>query len=477
MTGKINIQLFYIVSASFLLINLIGIVNNFYFINFLPFILAIALIGIFSMDKLMLMTVFATPLSVSFTELLGHRVSPDLSVPAEPMLICILILFTFKIIRGYKPDTKIMRHPITIVIILQLIWILFASLSSTMFSISIKFFTARLWLLVPAYLFAAILFKKKTNIKNYLWLYILPLTIVILYTIYQHSLFDYEERPANWVVKPFYNDHTSYAAMMAMFIPVLIAFVYMKSYNTTIRVLTFILVLIFVTAIVLSYTRAAWVSLAGALVMFLALKAKIKFRTIVYLFLSFVVFFAVFQAVIISKLEENKQDSSNDFGDHIESITNVSTDASNKERINRWNCAIRMFRSKPWLGFGPGTYSFQYAPYQKQKEKTIISTNFGDGGNAHSEYLGPLAEQGLAGMLLMLLLVFTILATGTRLYYSINEPELKLLVCGLLIGLVTYFVHGVLNNFLDTDKASIPFWGFASMLMAIDIYHHRSTAN
>ncbi|MCC6690677.1 MAG: hypothetical protein IT235_04020, partial [Bacteroidia bacterium] len=135
MTGKINIQLFYIVSASFLLINLIGIVNNFYYVNFLPLILAIALFGIFSMDKLMLMTVFATPLSVSFTELLGHRISPDLSMPAEPMLICILILFTIKIIRGYKPDTKIMRHPITIVIILQLIWILFASLSSTMFSI------------------------------------------------------------------------------------------------------------------------------------------------------------------------------------------------------------------------------------------------------------------------------------------------------------------------------------------------------
>ena len=28
------------------------------------------------------------------------------------------------------------------------------------------------------------------------------------------------------------------------------------------------------------------------------------------------------------------------------------------------------------------------------KDLTIISTNFGDGGNAHSEYLSPLAEQG-----------------------------------------------------------------------------------
>ena len=34
---------------------------------------------------------------------------------------------------------------------------------------------------------------------------------------------------------------------------------------------------------------------------------------------------------------------------------NVSTDASNLERINRWNCAIRMYAERPFLGHGPGT--------------------------------------------------------------------------------------------------------------------------
>ena len=36
------------------------------------------------------------------------------------------------------------------------------------------------------------------------------------------------------------------------------------------------------------------------------------------------------------------------------------------------------------------------------QEKTIISTNAGDLGNAHSEYIGPLAESGLFGMLTVL---------------------------------------------------------------------------
>jgi putative inorganic carbon (HCO3(-)) transporter len=28
-----------------------------------------------------------------------------------------------------------------------------------------------------------------------------------------------------------------------------------------------------------------------------------------------------------------------------------------------------------------------------------------------------------------------------------------------------------MNNFLDTDKASVPFWGFTAMLVAMDLYH------
>jgi hypothetical protein len=39
--------------------------------------------------------------------------------------------------------------------------------------------------------------------------------------------------------------------------------------------------------------------------------------------------------------------------------------------------------------------------------------------------------------------------------------------------LITYYTHGVLNNYLDTDKASIPFWGFTAMIVAIDIYYSR----
>jgi hypothetical protein len=58
-----------------------------------------------------------------------------------------------------------------------------------------------------------------------------------------------------------------------------------------------------------------------------------------------------------------------------------------------------MNKVKPFLGFGPGTYSFQYGVYQEPEFETPITTYFGDNGTCHSEYLGPLAESGWLGLL------------------------------------------------------------------------------
>jgi O-antigen ligase len=122
---------------------------------------------------------------------------------------------------------------------------------------------------------------------------------------------------------------------------------------------------------------------------------------------------------------------------------------------------------------------FQYAKYQLKKNRTIISTNAGDGGNAHSEYLGPLSESGVLGLVTFLVLIITVLYTGIHTWTRLNDSRLKGIVLAAIIGLVTYYIHGFLNNFLDTDKLSVPFWGFTAMIVAIDICsrHDNAKAN
>ncbi len=109
-------------------------------------------------------------------------------------------------------------------------------------------------------------------------------------------------------------------------------------------------------------------------------------------------------------------------------MTNISTDASNLERINRWKCAMRMFEQKPFLGWGPGTYSFKYAPFQHSEDKTIISTNAGNKGNAHSEYIGPLAESGIIGCLSYILILVVFIYKAIVLYDSTKNKEIKLIL-------------------------------------------------
>jgi putative inorganic carbon (hco3(-)) transporter len=80
---------------------------------------------------------------------------------------------------------------------------------------------------------------------------------------------------------------------------------------------------------------------------------------------------------IMYELSRNKQDSAEQLEDHIKSVSNISTDPSNLERINRWKSAVEMVKEKPLFGFGPYTYTFQYAPYQRPEDLTLISTHAG----------------------------------------------------------------------------------------------------
>jgi hypothetical protein len=77
----------------------------------------------------------------------------------------------------------------------------------------------------------------------------------------------------------------------------------------------------------------------------------------------------------------------------------------------------------------------------------------------------------MLGLLTFITIIIFVLSTGFRLYYTIQDYETKRIVLCIILGFVTYITHGALNNFLDTDKASVPFWGFVAMIVAIDVYH------
>lgn len=458
----------------FLALSIYFVAKHQFIFLLVPFVLVFLFVAIFALDKLLLFVVFATPISVQLSEFTSG-LPINMFLPTEPLLFGILLLFILKIIVGQGVDMSIIRHPISIIIFIQLAWILVTTFTSSMFFVSIKFFLARLWFIVGFYIMAAHLFKNPKNIGRYIWLYTSTLVIVIGYTMYrlhQHGLFD--QQFANSAPNPLYNDHTAYAAALAMILPFMVGLLFLKQYSYYQKIIALVVLFMVIVGLVFSYTRAAWLSLVVGIAAFLILLFRIKFRTIVILIVSFGLILSLVWTQLIMKLERNKQDASSNFTEQIQSVTNISTDASNLERLNRWSCAYRMFLDKPIFGWGPGTYMFKYAPYQLSYERTIISTNFGEVGNAHSEYLGPLSEQGILGLLIMLTLVFTTLYYAVNVYRKSKNKNVKVLVISATVGLITYYVHGVMNNFLDTDKLSALFWAYTAIIVVLDIQQKKS---
>ena len=471
--NKKNKIWFYTLSILFVIVNSLFIAKESYLISAVPFLVLILLLAFFALDKLLFIIIFLVPLSIPLKEIVPS-LDFDMSLPTEPLLLGVLILFMFKLVIEKKFDMKILFHPISIAIYINLFWILITSITSTMPMVSFKFLLTRIWFIVGFYFLLTQAFQKYGNIKRFYWAYIIPMLIVIAITIFRHLEFGLiDQKAAHFVMHPFFNDHTSYGAILAMFIPILLGLAMKGNYSPNKKTIIWMVLSAFIFALVFSYTRAAWVSLVGALAVWTIIKLRVKLRSVLILSTITILIFSFFYTDIMIKLEQNRQDSSTDFKEHIQSISNVSSDASNLERINRWNSAIRMFKEKPFFGWGPGTYMFNYAPFQFSYDKTIISTNAGDMGNAHSEYIGPLSESGVFGTLTFLLIIIMTVNTAIKVYRKSNNKEIKTLALISLLGLVTYYLHGLLNNFLDTDKASAPFWGFMAIIVALDVYHRQ----
>jgi hypothetical protein len=74
-------------------------------------------------------------------------------------------------------------------------------------------------------------------------------------------------------------------------------------------------------------------------------------------------------------------------------------------------------------------------------------------------------------MLTFIAIVIAASVTGLRVYKRGKSKEVRLIALLLILGLMSYFAHGLLNNFLDSDKASVPFWGFIGILVSLDLFH------
>lgn len=278
---------------------------------------------------------------------------------------------------------------------------------------------------------------------------------VAVYTLLHHGLiYHFQADQAALGPMPFFADHTVFGAVMVMGIGWWVG-ARRPEDGILKRWPTVFLTILFVAALILSGSRAALITLllccwAASWFVFSGKKAR----------LALAVLTLAAGALAISLQAPVK--------------ARLATDVSSLERLNRWSCARRMADDRPLTGFGPGTFQFQYLGYQRPGEMTRISItapierrgpqNYGRGGGAHSEYWQALSEQGWPGLLIWLALTGWVLLESGRRVRQAATRDAFWLELGIALGLLSFFLHALVNNFLHDAPVAALVWGAASRL-------------
>src|SRR5574343_159650 len=244
---------------------------------------------------------FSMPLAITLKNL-GLTEGIDLSLPTEPLMAGLMLIYILNELMYKITPRNILKHPITIIILVQLLWMLITTLTSINFGISIKFLIARLWFVFSCYFVTTQLMKNKDNIKKFILAYAVPLAVVCIVTIWQHAAFNFDDKIADWIVSPFYNDHTAYGAALAIYIPVIVSLLFLSDVSKINKILYLTLIVIFTIALLLSYSRGGWLSILTALAILATFFLKIKLRTLLATGITLFVLFFSFQDEIFIAL-------------------------------------------------------------------------------------------------------------------------------------------------------------------------------
>ncbi len=467
--GRLFAIFAYLVTILFVTVLIITSGAELSYLWLIPPALMLLLAVMISVDKFLLFTVFLVPLSIQLRFLIPE-VSADLFLPTEPILALIMVIVIFKAFAAGEIDRRILHHPVSRITGALLVWLFITALTGTMPLVSFKYIITRIWFITGFYILASGLFMNERTIRKYFLAYLLGMIPVAIYYLIMLSGYGVlKQVNAYAAIRPFFNDHTALGAALAFCIPANIYLLSLKGERSFKRIFLLAMLALFSITYIYSYSRAAWISLAAAALLVLILLLRISWKIIVPVLVIALIAIITTWSTLLIQLNQNRQGSSLDIQKQIQSIANIRTDASNLERLNRWSSALRMFEERPLFGWGPGTYQFNYAPFQLAEEKTAISTNWGEGGNAHSEYLGLLSESGSPGMAIYILLLFVIMKRGIVLFKRSAERGERIMLLCMMAGIVTYITHGALNNFLDTDKISALFWGMTAVIVSADL--------
>ena len=463
-------QLMTVFCALTLISILVGIGTEFYFLMALPLVFLGAFLAILDFKMIFWLLLAAIPFSMETDFASGFSID----LPDEPLMMILMGIYVLFILKPSRfMSDKFIRHPITIVLLVHLLWILATAFTSQNHLVSFKYFAAKLWYVTTFYFLAASLVKSDRDWKTVFWLVFIPLVITVVYVLVRHAGMGFSFKSINKMVLPFYRNHVNYACLLSLFMPLIwYASMWYKRFSWKWWVILGGAMIILL-GIQFSYTRAAYVALMGAV----GASFIIQFRLVKYVLAAGTIAAIVFVVHVQHNNKYldyapdfNKTITHENFGNLI-SATSKGEDISTMERVYRWVAGMHMVRERPGVGFGPGNFSRFYRGYAVTNFKTYVSDNE-DNSGVHSYYLMTAIEQGIIGLVIFLAMVFLVLLKGESIYHQTTKTFRKRQVMSVMLSFIVILTLLLINDMVETDKVGTFFFFCMAILVNADLKNH-----
>ena len=471
MTASRSIYLaFAVVSLGCLVL---ALATRHYFLAALPFAVLVA--GQLVLDYRPFFWLLLVSIPLGFELYLPGGLGTDL--PTEPIAVLLTAVWGIHAARHWPEyDHRTYLHPIALLLYLHVLWTGVTTCFAEVPLISIKFLLAKLWYVGAFFLLPLLILRSPGRITLFARCLFWALLFVAVQTLVRHATYGFTFADQFRTMHPFMRNHVNYAGSLAVLTPWVGYLLYRRKLAGKSWGWAAALILPFWSiAIFFAYTRAAYVAVALCGVAYLVIRSG-------WLRYAMAAAFAVAVAATVYLVGNDRYldyapnyettVSHRELNNLIEATYNLE-DISTMERFYRWVAGGNMVPYRPVVGFGPGNFVATYEGYTNNNFATYVSQNEERSG-IHNYFLMTTVEQGLPGLLFLLLFMGSILYYGQSLYQRQADPLARAGIMAALLSIVVIGAFSVINDLLETDKIGSLFFLCTAIVLTLGHYRRET---
>jgi len=417
-------------------------------------------------EQLFWLVLIMLPLS---TEL---NITPKLGMdfPDELLLILLTGISIAKLIHQPKWfPYSLAKHPLFLVLIIDLLWILITCIYAAEPVLAIKYLLAKTWYIIPFVLLPQVMLYSRERVGKLAICILLPMLFVVIQSLLRHTFYGFSFKDIQQVLAPFFRNHVNYSSMLVCLLPVAWCMWVLTPSENPKRKWILYGIIIGLTGLLFAYSRGAWVALVAGILAVWVIRKKLMGAFVMLAILSVIIstaWLVTDKNYMRFAPDHDRTIFHTDFSEHMLATVELK-DVSTAERFYRWIAGARMLADRPITGFGPNSFYPHYKPYTVNRFETWVSDNK-EHSTVHNYFLLTALEQGIVGLILFCILYFGMLLRVQKLYHQFQSRFYRTVVLTVGIVLIMIGLINSMSDMIETDKIGSLFWLCLGMVVLLD---------